>query len=198
MIEVLSQPWHWAVSGVGIVGVMLLLLLAGGEFGVSGNLRTLCSIGGAGRRHAFFDFNWRSQLWNLVFIAGAIGGGFIAHQYLSSPKPLELSASTVEYLQSVGIQSPNSGEADSSFVPDEMFSLSALQSPFNVLFLIVGGFLVGFGTRWAGGCTSGHAISGLANLQLPSLIAVIGFFVGGLTMTWLILPHLLRWMHLIP
>ena len=39
----------------------------------------------------------------------------------------------------------------------------------------VGGFLIGFGTRWAGGCTSGHAISGLANLQLPSLVAVIGF-----------------------
>ena len=57
--------------------------------------------------------------------------------------------------------------------------------------LIGGGFLVGFGARYAGGCTSGHAISGLSNLQIPSLIAVIGFFIGGLTMTWIILPQLL-------
>ena len=56
--------------------------------------------------------------------------------------------------------------------------------------LAVGGFLVGFGTRYAGGCTSGHAISGLSNLQLPSLVAVIGFFIGGLVMTHLIFPYL--------
>ena len=54
-----------------------------------------------------------------------------------------------------------------------------------------GGFLVGFGARWAGGCTSGHAISGLADLQVPSLVAVVGFFVGGLAVTHLVLPLLL-------
>jgi len=52
----------------------------------------------------------------------------------------------------------------------------------------LGGFLVGFGARYAGGCTSGHAISGLSNLQLPSLIAVIGFFIGGLIMTYMVFP----------
>jgi uncharacterized membrane protein YedE/YeeE len=57
--------------------------------------------------------------------------------------------------------------------------------------LVVGGFLVGFGTRYAGGCTSGHAISGLSDLQLPSLIAVIGFFIGGLLMTYVFLPFIL-------
>jgi uncharacterized membrane protein YedE/YeeE len=60
--------------------------------------------------------------------------------------------------------------------------------------VIVGGFLVGFGARWAGGCTSGHAISGLAALQVPSLLAVVGFFVGGLVVTHLLYPLLLPWL----
>ncbi|MCH8496791.1 MAG: YeeE/YedE family protein, partial [Balneolales bacterium] len=55
----------------------------------------------------------------------------------------------------------------------------------------LGGFLVGFGARYAGGCTSGHAISGLSNLQVASLVAVIGFFIGGLIMTFLIYPIIL-------
>ena len=54
--------------------------------------------------------------------------------------------------------------------------------------LFFGGLLVGFGARYAGGCTSGHAISGLSDLQLPSLIAVVGFFIGGLIMTHLLFP----------
>jgi uncharacterized membrane protein YedE/YeeE len=56
----------------------------------------------------------------------------------------------------------------------------------------MGGLLIGFGTRYAGGCTSGHAISGLSNLQLPSLVAVIGFFIGGLLMAHLILPLIFK------
>ena len=67
----------------------------------------------------------------------------------------------------------------------------ALRTWRGVVVLIGGGFLVGFGTAWAGGCTSGHAISGLANFQLPSLVAVLGFFAGGLVGTWLLLPWLL-------
>ena len=59
---------------------------------------------------------------------------------------------------------------------------------FTVLVCTIGGLLVGFGARYAGGCTSGHAISGMSALQLGSLIAVIGFFLGGLTMTYLLFP----------
>lgn len=50
--------------------------------------------------------------------------------------------------------------------------------------LLVGGILIGFGTRYAGGCTSGHAITGIANLNWPSLVATLFFFVGGLGVTW--------------
>lgn len=191
MIELISQPWHWAISGTMIVFVMFLLLWFGGEFGVSSNLRTMCAIGGAGKNCDFFKFDWRNQIWNLVFIGGAVIGGFIASTILSSPEPVQISAATQAYLQTVGINTPQTLAEGTGFVPKEIFSPENAFSVVNLIILIVGGFLIGFGTRWAGGCTSGHAISGLANLQLPSLIAVIGFFIGGLLMAWVILPQIL-------
>ena len=191
MIELLSKPWHWSISGVAIVFVMFILLWFGGRFGASSNLRTLCAIGGAGKRHQFFDFDWNSQIWNLVFIGSAIIGGFIAVQYLPNAEPMQISESTIVHFKSLGISAPVAGQKGMSYVPAEIFSSASFFNPKNLFMLIVGGFLVGFGARYAGGCTSGHAISGLSNLQLPSLIAVVGFFIGGLIMTWLFLPFIL-------
>lgn len=191
MLEFISQPWHWAVSGTSIVLVMYLLLWLGGEFGVSSNLRTMCAIGGAGKKHDFFNFNWQSQIWNLVFIGGAVIGGFIATHFLASPEPVQISTETQIHLQSLGIQTPTTIAEGMGFVPQEIFAPSEILSLSSLVILIIGGFLIGFGTRWAGGCTSGHAISGLSNLQLPSFIAVIGFFIGGLLMTWVFLPIIL-------
>ena len=190
-IEFLSQAWHWSVSGAGIVFVMFLLLWFGGSFGASSNLRTLCAIGGAGKKHSFFDFNWKDQMWNLVFIFSAIVGGFLAITFLASPEPVQISQATQDYLLTVGISTPATIQEGFGYVPAEIFATSSILVPKNLFLLIVGGFLVGFGARYAGGCTSGHAISGLSNLQLPSLIAVIGFFIGGLVMTWLVLPIIL-------
>ena len=184
MIELLSQAWPWYVSGPLIALVLFLLLWAGGEFGVSSNLRTLCTIGGAGKSIPFFDIDWKAQLWNLVFVGGAIIGGFIAANYLTSDVPLSLSEATISDLQQFGIS------FNGEMAPAHLFSWSSLSNVKGWLVLIGGGFLVGFGTRWAGGCTSGHAISGLSNLQLPSLIAVIGFFIGGLIMTHFLFPIL--------
>ena len=190
-IEYISQSWHWSISGAGIVFVMFLLLWFGGNLGASSNLRILCAVGGAGKRHSFFDFDWKSQIWNLVFIFSAILGGYIAITYLTSPEPVQISEATQAYLSSVGISTPQTTEDGLGFVPSELFGIENISSFRNLFILIVGGFLVGFGSRYAGGCTSGHAISGLSNLQIPSLIAVIGFFIGGLIMTWGILPFLL-------
>ena len=179
----LLNPWPWYISGPLIALVMALLLYFGKNFGMSSNLRTLCSIGGAGKFSDFFKFKWKDQLWNLTVVLGAIIGGFIATQYLSNDSLMDLNPKTITELQNMGFQN-----AGASLLPNELFSLEALKSPKTLIILIIGGILVGFGTRYAGGCTSGHAITGLSSLQKPSLIAVIGFFIGGLIMTNLILP----------
>ena len=182
-MEYLFNPWPWYISGPLIALVMALLLYFGKTFGMSSNLRTMCSIAGAGKFSDFFNFKWKDQLWNLTVVLGAIIGGFIAVNYLSNDSGTDLSPITVTELQNMGFKNPGA-----TLVPNEMFSLDALVSPKVLILLVVGGLLVGFGTRYAGGCTSGHAITGLSSLQKPSLIAVIGFFIGGLIMANFILP----------
>ena len=182
-MEYILQPWPWYVSGPLIALIMFTLIYLGKTFGMSSNLRTLCAIGGAGKKVKFFHFDWRSQLWNLVVVLGAVIGGFIAHQFLSVPTNIDLNPKTIEDLSKLGFE--NAGQ---SLLPAELYSWDAVLSLKGILILVIGGFLVGFGTRYAGGCTSGHAITGLSSLQRPSLIAVIGFFIGGLVMTHLLFP----------
>ena len=184
MISLLSQTWPWYVSGPLIALVMILLLWAGGEFGVSSSLRTLCSIGGAGKKIKFFDFNWKGQTWNLVFVIGAILGGVLSQYFLQNNQGLDISNNTISALSSIGIQ------FDGKLLPGQLFDFDTQQASFQLPLLIFGGFMVGFGARWAGGCTSGHAISGLSNLQIASLIAVVGFFIGGLLMTHVLFPYI--------
>lgn len=182
-MEHILEPWPWFVSGPLIALVMFSLIYFGKTFGMSSNLRTFCAIGGAGKKVKFFDFDWKAQQWNLVVVLGAIIGGFIAHQFLSVPTNIDLNPKTVKDLSLLGFD--NAGQ---SLLPSELYSWDAVLSLKGILILIIGGFLVGFGTRYAGGCTSGHAITGLSSLQRPSLIAVIGFFIGGLTMIHLLFP----------
>lgn len=185
MKEIITQTWSWWFSGAMIASIMFFLLYFGQSFGFSSNLRTICAAAGLGKKTKFFDFNWKAQLWNIVFLLGSIIGGYIASNYLSTGGPVEISASTIEDLGKMGIAAPT------SLQPNELFSWEAIFSLKGFLILALGGLMVGFGSRYAGGCTSGHAISGLSNLQLPSLIAVIGFFIGGLLMTHLIMPFIL-------
>lgn len=165
---------------------MLLLIFFGKTFGMSSNLRTMCSILGAGKTADFFKFDWKAQRWNLAVVAGAMIGGFIATHYLSDGTGVNINPKTTTELAQLNIDAPNG-----KLLPDALTGAEALQSPKVWGILLLGGLLVGFGTRYAGGCTSGHAITGLSNLQLPSLIAVIGFFIGGLVMSWLLLPLIL-------
>ncbi len=188
IISLISSSWHWSVSGALIALTMFLLLYAGREFGVSSNLRTMCTIAGAGKRHDFFRFDWKDQRWNLMFIGGAVIGGFLAFYVFPNPEPVQISSDTVTYLNSIGISGPGETAGFTSYLPAELFAADQIFTLRGLISLVGGGILIGFGTRWAGGCTSGHAISGLSNLQLPSLIAVIGFFIGGLLMSWLFLP----------
>jgi uncharacterized membrane protein YedE/YeeE len=184
MIEIIQQPWPGYLSGILIAAIMFLLIYFGKTFGFSSNLRTICAVAGGGKKVPFFNFNWKTQMWNLMFLIGAIIGGYISMQFLSNGMPVLISENTISDLAVLGFSSPE------SLQPNELFGMEALFSIKGFLLLSIGGLMVGFGSRWAGGCTSGHAISGLSDLQAPSLMAVVGFFAGGLIMTHLILPLL--------
>jgi len=177
------NPWPWYVAGPLIALIMFLLLFAGKQFGMSSNLRTMCAVGGAGKAADFFKFDWKKERWNLLVVVGAVIGGFIASHFMSN-NIVKINPNVAEQLSTdYGITSANE-----AYMPPELFATEQLSNPFVLLVLLVGGLLVGFGARYAGGCTSGHAISGLSNLQLPSLIAVIGFFIGGLVMIHALFP----------
>ncbi len=183
MIELLRQPWPWWVAGplVGLVPAVLLVL-GNRMFGVSSNLRHLCTLI-APRSAAFFDYDWKGQgAWNLAFAAGILGGGVLGGIALANPEPVAIAARTRADLEALGV-----GSFD-GLVPADVFSWSALASVRGFVLLVVGGFLVGFGTAWAGGCTSGHGLTGVADLQKPSLLALASFFVGGIVATWWLLP----------
>jgi len=178
----LTQPWPWYVAGplIGLT-VPALLLIGNKSFGVSSTLQHVCAILPNGPE--FFRYDWRTVGgWNLVFALGIVLGGFLAAIPFGNPEPLQVAAQTAADLETLGI------ETSGAYVPQSLFGLASLVTLRGWLVLLGGGFLVGFGARYAGGCTSGHAISGLANLQLPSLVAVIGFFVGGLITTHLLFP----------
>lgn len=182
-MEWILQPWPWYVSGPLIALTMFVLLWIGKNFGMSSNLRTICTMCGAGKTCDFFCFDWKSQRWNLLVMTGAVIGGFLASHYLSDKQIPDLNPKTIEQLHQQGFTS-----AGETYVPTELFGNEIFSEPKTLLILLIGGLLVGFGARYAGGCTSGHSISGISNLQLPSLIATLGFFMGGLIMVHLIFP----------
>ncbi|MDI1303438.1 MAG: YeeE/YedE thiosulfate transporter family protein [bacterium] len=182
-MNIIFQTWPWYISGFLIGMIMLSLIYFGKAFGMSSNLRSLCSMAGAGKYVSFFNFDWKSQRWNLVVVLGAMLGGFVAVHFMSDPSNVDINPKTIAQLAQLGIDAPNG-----KLMPDALFGTEIWQSPKSILILLIGGILIGFGTRYAGGCTSGHAISGLSNLQLPSLKAVIGFFIGGLIMAHFLLP----------
>src|SRR5690606_23054393 len=103
--------------------------------------------------------------------------------FLSDNQIPDLNPKTIEMLHASGFES-----AGTAYVPIELFGNQAFTSPKTIILLLIGGLLVGFGARYAGGCTSGHSISGMSNLQLPSAIPTIGFFVGGILIIHLIYP----------
>ncbi|MBL0132194.1 MAG: YeeE/YedE family protein [Chitinophagaceae bacterium] len=185
MLEWIKQPWPWYVAGP-LIGLMVpaLLLLGNKTFGISSSLRHVCaSCIPAGI--PFFKYDWKKEIWNLFFVAGILVGGIIAAQLLSNPEPVLVNSKLSQELATYGVTNY------AGIVPADLFSWSELLTPRGLIMIVVGGFLVGFGTRYAGGCTSGHAIMGLSNLQWPSLERCC-FMAGGFIMTNLILPYILK------
>lgn len=184
----IQQPWPWYVAGF-LIGLMpgILLLLGNKKFGISSSFRDICAMC-VPAKLSFFQYDWRQNLWNFYFIAGSILGGFIAAGWMQNGEPVAISTATIQDLEGLGITD------FTGLMPDDLFSWQSLLSLKGLFFFVIGGFLVGFGTRYAGGCTSGHTIMGLANLQWPSLVASIFFMLGGFASTHLLIPYLLKWM----
>ena len=186
MINFLKQPWTWYVAGA-LIGLIVpaLLILGNKHFGISANLRHACAACFPANIK-FFQYDWKKEAWNLFFVAGILIGGFLAGQFLSDPNAIQVDPSLLAELKGYGINDT------SNLLPVEIFSWDSLFTLRGFILLVGGGFLVGFGTRYAGGCTSGHSIMGLSNLQFPSLIATVSFMAGGFIMANLLLPFILK------
>jgi uncharacterized membrane protein YedE/YeeE len=185
-IEWISQPWPWYVAGplIGLT-VPVLLLVGNKSFGISSSLRHVCAMC-VPANIPFFTYNWKKEMWNIVFVVGVLLGGFVATTFFSNPDVIVVAESTQRDLAALGITDY------SKLLPIEIFSWDNLLTGKGLLFFVIGGFLVGFGTRYAGGCTSGHAIMGISSLQWPSLVATIFFMIGGFLMTHVLLEPLMK------
>ena len=186
MTEILKQSWPWYVGGV-LIGLMVpaLLIMGNKSFGVSASLRDICAAC-IPSKIPLLDYDWKKEAWNLFFAAGIVIGGFIGGYLFADPQAEPIAPNTLHALAQHGVP------FNKGFVPDAIFNWSYLLSLPGFIIIVVGGFLVGFGTRYAGGCTSGHGIMGLSTLQWPSLIAVISFFIGGIISANWILPYVLK------
>jgi len=184
-METVQQPWPWYIAGplVGLT-VPALLILGNKSFGISSSLRHACAIC-IPANISFFKYDWKKEVWNLFFVAGILLGGFLTMNLLTSGNAIVIDSNLQSELATYGITHIN------GLVPEQLFSWDMLFSLKGFVVMVIGGFLVGFGSRYAGGCTSGHAISGLSNLQAPSFIATCCFMVGGLIMANFILPYIL-------
>ncbi|MCH9822748.1 MAG: YeeE/YedE family protein [Bacteroidetes bacterium] len=185
-MDFIFSSWPWYVSGP-LIGLMVpaMLYIGNKSFGVSSTLRSMCSMCVPLNVDLYRKNDWKNDIWNLVFLAGILIGGIVAGNFMTDGSPIVLGEATVERLSSMGITDL------SSLLPQEVFNWDDVFTLRLFIIAIVGGFFVGFGARYAGGCTSGHAIMGLSLFQLASLIAVIGFFIGGLFMTYFMLPTIL-------
>lgn len=185
-LEWLYGPWPWYVAGplIGLT-VPLLLILGNRSFGVSSSLRHICAACFPSNI-PYFKYNWKKEIWNLFFVSGIMLGGVVTALWLKDPKPVRLHPNLQKSLSEVGVRD------FSHLVPLDVFNWNNLFSAQGVFLMIIGGFLVGFGTRYAGGCTSGHSIMGLSNLQWPSLVATTFFMVGGFLSANLLIPLILK------
>jgi uncharacterized protein len=186
MIEIISKPWPWYVAGplIGLT-VPILLIIGNKSFGISSSLRHICASC-IPANIPFFNYEWKKEIWNLFFVLGIFIGGVIATFFLSNPNEMVIAPELVKELQTYGITNFE------GLMPQQLFSWESLFTVRGFVMLVIGGFLVGFGTRYAGGCTSGHAIMGLSTLQWPSLVATICFMIGGFVMVNFILPLILK------
>ena len=163
-----ALPIHWAVAGGGIAAVTLaLLLLRNRRLGISGGLDDICSVI-LERPYFTQEFVRSSRTWRLPFLAGLVGGGVLSALISGGWAPTwDLGM----FDQVIGL-----GPAG------------------KLAWMFAGGLLIGFGTRLANGCTSGHGIFGLSNFELPSLVATVCFMTGGIVTTQIVYHVIFHWL----
>jgi uncharacterized protein len=185
IIEFIKQPWPWYIAGplTGLT-VPALLIIGNKSFGISSSLRHVCAAC-VPSDIKFFQYDWKKEIWNLFFVLGIAAGGFLTATFLANPDAIVLNPELAEQLRTYGIVKYN------GMLPEEIFQWSSIPTLKGIIMMVGGGMLVGFGARYAGGCTSGHAIMGLSTLQFPSLIATCCFMAGGIIMSNFILPLIL-------
>jgi len=185
IIEFITQPWPWYVAGplIGLT-VPTLLILGNKTFGISSSMRHICAAC-IPAKIPFFQYDWKKEIWNLVFVLGIFFGAVIATQLFSNPEDIIVSEKLVNDIKQYGITDY------SQLVPADIINWESLITVRGFIMIVIGGFMVGFGTRYGGGCTSGHAIMGLSSLQWPSLVATCCFMLGGIVMANFILPFIL-------
>lgn len=187
MLDLLKQPWPWYVAGplIGLT-VPVLLILGNKSFGISASLRHICAAC-IPAKVPFFQYDWKKEAWNLFFVSGIFIGGILTAAFLSAPGQVTVNPSLAKELAAYGI------DDYSSLIPVQLFNWPALLTVRGLIMMVGGGFLVGFGTRYAGGCTSGHAIMGISTLQWPSVVATCCFMIGGFFMANILLPYILSY-----
>ena len=185
IMQQFTQPWPWWAGGI-IIGLTVpaLLILGNRHFGLSANFRHICAAC-IPADIPFFNYNWKKEVWNFYFVGGTVLGAFIASYFLSSHEAIKVAPALTANLQQYGI------DDFSNMVPVQLISWHSLFTLRGFIIMVMGGFFIGFGTRYAGGCTSGHSIMGLSDLQWPSLVATCCFMIGGFIMANLILPFIL-------
>jgi hypothetical protein len=160
----MKEPLAWYIAGP-LLGLMvpLLLILKEKQFGISSSYRYLLSF--LPSKISYFNYDRRADQWQLFFALGLIFSGFAAIQFFGfSDAMVELPSKKYEIQYT------------------EIFDIS------NALQFFVGGILVGFGARYANGCTAGHCIMGVSQFALSSIIATICFFIGGLIGSFFVVP----------
>lgn len=176
MIEYILQPWPWYVAGP-LIGLMVPAFIVFGQkrFGISSSFRHLCTLSPV--KPKFFNYSLSEHGWNLVFVLGLVIGGFLASNFLSASPDLVIAAQTKSQLMTLGFTD------FSGLAPKQLFADFGSLTIIQLLVLVISGFAIGLGTTYAGGCTSGHTITGISLMRLGSITATVGFFIGGLFAT---------------
>jgi len=185
IINFFSQPWPWYIAGP-LIGLIIILLqwIDNKPLAASSSYRHICAATFPSGI-TFLKYDWKGEIWNLYFVAGIIAGGVLTGA-LHQTSQVNITNETIQQLLAAGLTDT------SGFAPAQLFSFAAFQTISGFLIIVLGGFLIGFGSRYAGGCVSGHSMTGISDLQWTSMLGTMCIFLGGIFTSYILLPLLIH------